>query len=159
MHAFLRATQVWLAMIFIAAVSAVGLPRSAMAKEALVYTRVFSSVALNGFDAVGYFTQNRPVRGDAKFAFDYLGAKWHFASQENRDRFAAAPQNFAPQYGGYCAWAVSQGYTASGDPMFWKIVQGKLYLNFDADVQKKWETDIPGFIQKANANWPDVLGK
>ena len=85
--------------------------------------------------------------------------KWHFASAENRDRFAASPERYAPQYGGYCAWAVSQGYTASGDPLQWKIVDDKLYLNYDSEVQKKWLKDIPGLITKANQNWPAVLSQ
>jgi hypothetical protein len=70
----------------------------------------------------------------------------------------AAPERYAPQYGGYCAWAVAQGSTASGDPQYWKIVNDKLYLNYDAQVQKKWETNIPVFIQQADKNWPTVLG-
>jgi YHS domain-containing protein len=143
----------------LAVMAALATPSSVWAKDAPIYTGLFSKVALSGYDSVAYFTENKPVKGDPKFSFDYMGAKWQFSSAENRDKFAASPQNFAPQYGGYCAWAVSQGYTASGDPMFWKIVQGKLYLNFDAAVQKKWETDIAGFIVKANANWPNALGK
>lgn len=159
MQTSLRYIASWLSIVVLAVMAALAAPTSAWAKEPAVYTRLFSKVALSGYDSVAYFTESKPVKGDAKFSFDYQGVKWQFASAENRDKFAAAPQNFAPQYGGYCAWAVSQGYTASGDPMFWKIVQGKLYLNFDAEVQKKWETDIPGFIQKANASWPSVLGK
>lgn len=149
----------WWIKTILALAACLLMPLGAFAKEAPIYTRLFSKVALSGYDSVAYFAENKPVKGDPKFSFDYQGAKWHFSSAENRDKFSAAPQNFAPQFGGYCAWAVSQGYTASGDPMFWKIVQGKLYLNFDAEVQKKWETDISGFIQKANANWPGALGK
>lgn len=132
---------------------------AAQAKDAPVYTGTFSNAAVGGYDAVAFFTQHQPVKGDRRFNFLWQGAEWRFASAENRDRFAAAPEQYAPQFGGYCAWAVSQGYTASGDPQFWKIVDGKLYLNYDADVQKKWEKDIPGFIGKAQQNWPSVLGK
>ena len=124
-----------------------------------VYTGFFSSVAVGGYDAVAYFTENQPVKGDSRFSYDYKGAQWHFASAANRDRFIAEPERYAPQYGGYCAWAVSEGSTASADPRLWKIVGGKLYLNYDADVQKKWEADIAGHIRKADANWPAVLGK
>lgn len=159
----LRSITSWLTVVVMAVMAVfilgIAAPSSAWAKDAPVYTGLFSKVALSGYDSVAYFTENKPVKGDAKFSLDYQGAKWHFSSAENRDKFAAAPQNFAPQYGGYCAWAVSQGYTASGDPMFWKIVQGKLYVNFDAAVQKKWETDMAGFIQKADTNWPAALGK
>jgi YHS domain-containing protein len=135
------------------------LPSTAQAKEPPIYTKLFSNVGLSGYDAVAYFTDSKPVKGDAKFAHTYQGAKWHFSSAENRDKFAAAPEKFAPQYGGYCAWAVAQGQTASADPTLWKIVQGKLYVNYSPDVQKKWELDIAGHIQKADANWPQVLGK
>jgi YHS domain-containing protein len=159
MQTSLRSITSWLTVVVLAVMAALATPSSVWAKDAPIYTGLFSKVALSGYDSVAYFTENKPVKGDPKFSFDYMGAKWQFSSAENRDKFAASPQNFAPQYGGYCAWAVSQGYTASGDPMFWKIVQGKLYLNFDAAVQKKWETDIAGFIVKANANWPNALGK
>jgi YHS domain-containing protein len=130
-----------------------------LAKEAPIYTALFSKAALGGYDAVAYFTENKPVKGDTKFVSTYKGVEWRFSSAENRDKFQAAPERYAPQYGGYCAWAVSQGYTASGDPQRWKIVGGKLYLNYDVDVQKKWEADIPGFIQKADVNWPAALEK
>lgn len=142
------------------ALGVVGLPLSAArAKEAPVYTGTFSSLAVGGHDPVAYFTEGRPVKGDRQFSLRHLGAEWRFASAANRDAFAAAPEKYAPQYGGYCAWAVSQGYTASGDPQFWKIVDGRLYLNYDASVQKKWEADIPGFIAKADRQWPAVLGQ
>lgn len=129
------------------------------AKDAPVYTGTFSNLAVGGHDPVAYFTEGRPVKGDRQFTLKHLGAEWRFASAANRDAFAAAPERYAPQYGGYCAWAVSQNYTASGDPQFWKIVDGKLYLNYDAEVQKRWERDIPGFIAKADRHWPAVLGQ
>lgn len=142
------------------ALAAIGLPLAAAhAKDAPVYTGTFSSVAVGGHDPVAYFTEGRPVKGDRQFTLKHQGAEWRFASAANRDAFAAAPQKYEPQYGGYCAWAVSQGYTASGDPQFWKIVDGRLFLNYDADVQQKWERDIPGFIVKADHNWPAVLGR
>ena len=131
----------------------------AWAASAPVYTGFFSNTALGGFDAVAYFTMNKPVKGDERFKHEYKGATWRFASAEHRDRFIAEPEAYAPQYGGYCAWAVAQGSTASGDPMFWKIVNGKLYLNYDAEVQARWEKDIPGFIAKGDRNWPSVLGR
>lgn len=131
----------------------------AHAADKPVYTGFFSNLAVSGYDPVAYFTDNRPVKGDRRFSYDYQGAQWHFASAANRDRFIAEPTRYAPQYGGYCAWAVSEGDTASADPAFWKIVDGKLYLNYDAGVQKKWEKDIAGHIRKADANWPGVLGK
>lgn len=128
------------------------------AKDAPIYTPLFSKQAVSGYDPVAYFTESKPVKGDAKFTHTYAGAEWRFASAENRDKFAANPEKYAPQYGGYCAWAVSEGNTASADPLRWKIVNDKLYLNYDADVQKKWEASIPENIKKADKNWPKVLG-
>ena len=132
---------------------------SAHAADKPVYTGFFSSVALSGYDPVAYFTENKPVKGDSRYSTEYQGAQWHFSSAVNRDAFVADPKRYAPQYGGYCAWAVSEGDTASADPKLWKIIDGKLYLNYDADVQKKWELDIAGHIRKADKNWPAVLGK
>ena len=141
-----------------AALPAVALvPRTARAEKAPVYTGFLSNTAVGGYDPVAYFTDGRPVEGSSDFELEHKGATWRFASAANRDAFAADPDRYAPQYGGYCAWAVSQGYTAKGDPDYWKVVDGKLYLNYDAGVQRRWETDIPGHIQSADANWPGVL--
>lgn len=128
----------------------------AMAKEP-VYQSFIGGVAINGYDPVAYFEEGAPVEGSSDFEHEWNGAAWRFANAENRDRFAADPEAYAPQYGGYCAWAVSQGYTASTDPAAWKIVDGKLYLNYSADVQKRWQSDEAGNIAKADANWPRVL--
>ncbi|GAB4346130.1 MAG: YHS domain-containing (seleno)protein [Gammaproteobacteria bacterium] len=115
--------------------------------------------AIRGYDPVAYFTEGRPVRGDRAFRFRYQGADWFFASAENRDRFAGNPKRYAPQYGGYCAWAVSQGYTASIDPEAWAVVDGKLYLNYSKGVQRKWSRDIPGNIKAADTHWPKLLAR
>jgi len=117
----------------------------------------FFGVAIKGYDPVAYFTDAKPVKGESDYSFEWNGARWQFASAAHRDAFKAAPEKFAPQHGGYCAWAVSQGHTASIDPAAWKIVNAKLYLNYSADVQKKWATDIPGNIAKADENWPKLL--
>ncbi|MGF1551598.1 MAG: YHS domain-containing (seleno)protein [Paracoccaceae bacterium] len=130
-------------------------PAAALAEEAVYQS--FLGTAIDGTDPVAYFTEGRPVEGSSAFSHDWNGATWYFASAENRDRFVADPEAFAPQYGGYCAWAVSQGYTASTEPEAWRIVDGKLYLNYNLDVQKTWEQDVPGHIEAANANWPTVL--
>ena len=129
------------------------------ARDADVYTGTFSSLAVGGYDAVAYFKDGKPVKGNAAFTFDYKGAKWQFASAENLNAFKANPTAYTPQYGGYCAWAVSQGYTASGDPLVWNIVGGRLFLNYDKSVQATWSKDIPGNVVKADKNWPSVLGK
>jgi hypothetical protein len=138
----------------LAGAAALALPTGAFA-QAAVYAE--DGVAVDGTDVVAYFTEGRPVAGDPAFAHAWNGSTWHFASAANRDRFAADPQAFAPQYGGYCAWAVSEGYTASTTPEAWEIVDGKLYLNYSRRVQRRWERDIPGHIARADANWPRVL--
>lgn len=138
-------------------IAAAALPSAAYAKTDPVYTGTFSNVALNGYDTVGYFTQGRPVQGNAQFKTVYKGAEFRFASAANLAKFKANPAAYAPQYGGYCAWAVSQGYTASGDPLVWKIVGGKLYVNYNREIGNKWEKNIPGFIAAANKNWPTIL--
>ena len=86
-------------------------------------------------------------------------AIWRFETAAHRDAFAASPERFAPQFGGYCAWAVSRGYTADIDPEAWRIVEGKLYLNYSKRVQRMWEQDIAGNIAKGRTNWPGVLAK
>jgi YHS domain-containing protein len=104
--------------------------------------------ALKGYDAVAYFKEGRAVKGKDEFRQDWMGAKWYFASAGNRDEFAKNPEKFAPQFGCYCAWAVGHGKTADIDPEAWKIVDGKLYLNYSKDVQKMWAQDAPGWIKK-----------
>lgn len=116
-----------------------------------------SGIAIRGADAVAYFTEGTYVPGNPEFTYEWGGAVWQFASTQNRDAFAQSPTEYAPQYGGFCAWAVSQGYTAPVDPTAWKVVDGKLYLNFNAGVQKRWQRDIPGNIAKGDRNWPGVL--
>jgi YHS domain-containing protein len=113
-------------------------------------------LAIRGYDAVAYHQQSAPVKGSSQFSYQWRGATWLFANAENRDRFQAEPDRYAPQYGGYCAYAVSKGRTASIDPEAWKIVDGKLYVNYSKGVQKKWEQDVPGNIVKADKNWPDL---
>jgi len=111
-------------------------------------------VAIKGYDAVAYFTQSQPVKGDSRFSYQWMGATWHFASAENRDAFEKTPDKYAPQFGGYCSWAVSQGHTADIDPSAWRIIEGKLYLNYNKDIQKKWSQDVQKRIEDANQNWP-----
>ena len=128
-----------------------------------IYTGVFNSRAVSGYDTVAYFTEGKPVKGSKKFKTEYMGAEWRFSSQENLDLFLAEPAKYAPQYGGYCAWAMGgaesgkRGYTASGDPKVWKIVDGKLYLNYDKSIYDKWVVDIPGFITKADKFYPETV--
>ena len=126
--------------------------------SALAIDPVFSDggTAIRGYDPVAYFTEGKPVEGSAKHAVDYRGAKWHFASTEHRALFAADPEKYAPQFGGYCAWAVANNYTASIDPHAWTIKDGKLYLNFSKFVRARWAIDKSGNIAKGNVNWPGL---
>lgn len=128
----------------------------ALAAKDPVY-QSFLGVAIDGTDPVSYFKDGRPISGKSDITFEWNGATWRFANEENRDRFAANPSKYAPQYGGYCAWAVSKGYTASTVPDAWAIVDGKLYLNYSNSVQKTWEKDVPQNISNADQNWPKVL--
>lgn len=140
------------------AMTSIGLVAApAQAKDPKVYTSTFSNLAVSGYDPVAYFTDGKPVKGDKKFSHTWMDVEWRFASAEHRALFVASPEKFAPQFGGHCAWAVSQGYTASADPEAWRIVDGKLYLNYDANVQKRWENDIQALITKGNELWPGMI--
>ena len=138
-----------------AAPLALALSRPADAQAAPVYAE--TGIAIDGTDPVAYFTEGRPVAGLPEHTLMWRGATWRFASEANRAAFEADPEAYAPQYGGWCAWAVAEGYTAPTVPDAWRIVDGKLYLNFSRGVQRRWERDIPGNIVRADANWPGVL--
>lgn len=126
----------------------------------LVYTSYFSDKALKGYDTVAYFTENKPVIGDSKFVSEYKGANWYFSSAENLALFEQNPEKSAPQYGGYCAWAVAEKRAfAPADPHQWAVVNGKLYLNYDADIKSKWDKDPSGFIEKADKVWPKLISE
>jgi hypothetical protein len=125
-----------------------------LALPARARTNAERGLAVRGTDVVAYFAEGRPRAGRAAFAVEHAGARWLFATAANRDAFAADPVRYAPAYGGFCAWAVAQGYTAPIDPEAWRIVEGRLFLNYDRAVQRRWERDIPGFIARGDANWP-----
>jgi len=110
--------------------------------------------AIQGYDTVAYFTAGKALKGSASFSFPWHGMTWYFVSKENRDLFAAGPGKYAPQYDGYCAWAMTESRLAKTDPEVWKIVDGKLYLNCSKAAYEKWSRDIPGNIKKADAIWP-----
>ena len=121
-----------------------------------VNSSFLGGVAIEGTDPVAYFAEGKPIEGSSEFEHEWMGATWRFVSAAHRDQFAADPEKYAPQYGGYCAWAVAQGYTAKIDPAAWKIVDGKLYLNYSPGVQSQWQSDVPGNIAQADANWPPI---
>lgn len=120
---------------------------------------LLGGLAVDGYDPVAYFTDGKPVEGEKELSHQWQGATWRFASAEHRDAFIAAPETYAPQFGGYCAWAVANGYTYDSDPEAWSIVEGKLYLNYNKKVQTQWAEDKAGNIAKGHANWPEVLKK
>lgn len=148
---FLRLTLlVLLAAPVAAAVPAASKPAPEVSMEA-------DQLAVGGYDVTAYFLEGKPVRGSKTHQLQYKGATWQFASGDALTRFKADPAAYEPQFGGYCAWAVSQGYIAPGDPEQWKVVDGKLYLNFNARAKELWEADQAGAIKRGQANWPGVL--
>jgi YHS domain-containing protein len=118
-----------------------------------------SGQAIHGYDAVAYFAQHKALKGDKNFKFQWRGADWYFASKQDLDLFAKSPEQYAPQYGGYCAYGLSEGHKAPTDPDAWTIVDGKLYLNYSTDVRAKWREDEKERIDKADKNWPDLKDK
>ncbi len=120
-----------------------------------VYTD--DGLAIRGYDPVAYFQDSASIPGLSAYETTWQQATWRFASAEHLEAVKATPEAFAPQYGGYCAWAVSQGHTASIDPAAWKIVEGRLYLNYSEKIQEQWSADIPAHIARADANWPQLL--
>ena len=114
-------------------------------------------LGVGGYDTVAYFRAGKPVKGSAAHQLEWNGAKWRFASAGALAAFKADPARYAPQFGGHCAWAVSQHYLAPGDPNVWKIVGGKLYLNANARAKQLWEADQAEAIKRGHSNWPAVL--
>ncbi len=154
-----RRTMLGLALSVVAAVAVaiVALPRRSSAGP-VAPVNAEGGIAIQGTDPVAYFTDGRPVAGDPAIHADWMGARWLFATAEHRALFVADPEGYAPQFGGYCSWAVAEGYTAAIDPEAWRIEGGKLYLNYSRSIQKKWERDVPGNISRANTNWPGLKG-
>lgn len=117
-----------------------------------------SEGAIQGYDVVTYFVENKPVKGAKEFSITYLGEVWFFSSAENLKAFQSSPQKYIPQFGGYCAYGMSQGYKAKTEPDAFTIVDGKLYLNYNVAVRKIWNEKQSELIDKANSNWPTVKG-
>ncbi len=111
------------------------------------------ALAIKGYDTVAFFQVGKAIKGNEFYTFQWHDMTWHFQSQENRDLFAGSPEKYAPQYDGYCAWALTEERKAVTDPEVWKIVDGRLYLNCSRAAYEKWRRDIPGNIKKADANW------
>jgi len=141
-----------------AAMTATGpalLARPAYAMKPKVF--IHNGLAIRGIDPVAYFTAGAPTMGDEAYQSEWMGATWSFASADNKALFDGNPEAYAPKYGGYCAYAVSKGATATTDPEAWTIFEDRLYLNFSTNVREIWSEDIPGNVEKADNNWPGVL--
>ncbi|MBY0574754.1 MAG: YHS domain-containing protein [Undibacterium sp.] len=139
-------------------IAAICIVASSVATSAFAIDPIFSTKegAIRGYDPVAYFSKHKAVKGSEKFTTQWQGANWHFSSQANLDAFKSDPEKYAPQYGGYCAYGVSQGYTPEIDPQAFHVREGKLYLNLSKVVLKKWRQDIPTYITDANKNWPEL---
>ncbi|QDL56840.1 YHS domain protein [Rhodoferax aquaticus] len=118
-----------------------------------------TDTAINGYDSVAYFTNNAPVKGSDSLVWEWKGAKWKFSTAANLELFKANPDKYAPQYGGYCAYGVAKDNLVKVDPEQFTILDGKLYLNYDASVQKEWAKDRAGFIKQADAKFQSLLAK
>jgi len=117
-----------------------------------------NDLALHGYDAVSYFTDSKATKGNKKYTASYKSAIYQFSSEDNRNKFKMNPEKFAPQFGGFCAMGVALNKKLETDPTAWKIVEGKLYLNLNKAVQKKWLSDVPGHLTSANRIWSGIQG-
>jgi YHS domain-containing protein len=115
-----------------------------------------SNGAIDGYDVVAYFTEAKPLKGNQQFNHQWEGATWYFTSAKHRDLFKADPKKYAPAFGGFCAYGVSQGYKVKIEADAWDIVDGVLYLNYNTEVQKTWKTDKAGYIAKAKSSWSNI---
>lgn len=109
--------------------------------------------AIKGYDPVAYFIQKQPIKGQSSITYEWNGATWHFANIKNMEVFKQNPEQYAPQYGGYCAYGLAKNYKVKIEPDCWSIENGKLYLNYDKSVQKDWDKDRANYIIKADKNW------
>ena len=127
----------------------------ANAMEPPIYAE--NGFAINGYDPVVYIENITAKEGSKEFSYDWMGATWKFISAENLDKFMTSPEDYAPQYGGYCAYAVAKGYTATTEPDAFTVHEGKLYLNYNKSVERVWRQNMVNFIEDGDQNWPGVL--
>lgn len=128
----------------------------AFADEPAVYTSWRNNIGVEGYDVISFYSGS-PQIGKPEFTAQYLGADWQFSSQANMDLFQTNPEAFLPEYGGYCAWAVAKGKLAKGSAEHWHVEDGKLYLNFNKRIKKRWDKKRQKLIIKADQRWPDIL--
>jgi YHS domain-containing protein len=117
-----------------------------------VNTPMFGNEAINGYDPVAYFTKEQAVKGEKTFGQNWKGANWYFSSAKNLNLFKTNPEKYAPQFGGYCAFAVSKGFTANTDPKAFKIINDKLYLCADKKILEQWLVEKES-LKKSEENW------
>ncbi len=138
---------------------AVALLVAVLATPVFAQDYTHNTPGISGYDPVAYFTDGKPTKGNGYNVADYQGVSYAFATEENKELFEANPSKYVPAYGGWCAYGVAVGKKFVADPQVWKIVNGKLYLNLDRDIQGKWNEDIPGYIKTANSNWKEIWDK
>ena len=131
---------------------------SACSESAEIYT-TDDGIAINGYDAVAYFTDKTHTVGKPEFEYSWKGAMWRFSNRKHLDDFRSNPDMYAPQYGGYCAFGMSNGYKATTSPDAWSVVDGKLYLNYNQDVRSEWLPKNEQLIVKADSNWSTIRYK
>lgn len=118
-----------------------------------------SGLAMQGYDPVAYFAEGAPHKGDSRFRVMHDGATYYFVNSDNMKRFQENPASYLPQYGGFCAMGTAMGYKFEGDPKVWHIVDKKLYLNVNPDVDRRWSENVPTNLSRADGNWPKIQAK
>ena len=114
---------------------------------------MFSNQAINAYDPVAYFTKNKAVTGNEAYSYQWKNAVWDFSSEKNKTLFIENPEKYTPQFGGYCSFAVSKGFTANTDPNSFEIIDGKLYLFADEEMKSNWKENQKENLQKCETNW------
>ncbi|MCA0928981.1 YHS domain-containing (seleno)protein [Ruegeria profundi] len=142
---------------FLLAAAAASMIAPAATAQDMPFFFVAEDAAMAGYDVVSYFDANAPIQGKSEHAVVWRGAKWQFSTAENREAFERDPRAFAPQFGGYCAYAMAHGSLTGSDPMAWQVVGGRLYMTHSLEVERMWRTDSAEYIRKAEAHWPGIL--
>jgi hypothetical protein len=143
--------------VLIVAIALISMCSVVSAQKSPVYAP--KGIALDGYDAVAFFKQGKPVKGSSANALQWNGAQWLFADKADLESFKSSPEKYAPQYGGYCAYGAAQGHKASTEIDTWSIVDNKLYLNYNQKVKSTWVKDEGAYIETANKNWPQIRDK
>jgi YHS domain-containing protein len=146
-------------MLALAGVVTIAVTGQALAQGKTLINIDRSGLAVQGYDVVAYFTDGKAVKGSPQFASSHGGGTYHFASAEHKATFDKEPAKYAPQFGGYCAWAGSKNSIAKIEPDAYQIVNGRLLLQYDKSVRDQFSKDTPGNLAKADANWPGLLAK